>query len=258
MTNMSVVMLFMLLFAGATLLIIGGGTLIYYFIYKHVINKRLAEGVTNKKKMLSPLWMPLILLLVMVAMIMPILLTIVIAAAGAYSVVTSTETHVVSTGMEIGMYSAEEMAEGYRSVYSMDSNAGYTKSEETSGIFEFTCFSAEELTDELHPHYLVYVDADADIPQDSILLVEGTLLENGEPVSGYSQALYSEDMPTCIISGMEEDAWQNSYTLHLTCHVLSADAETDLNYYLSQDGAFPDAYVLHTGEVTFELNSAEE
>ncbi len=258
MSNISVVMLFLVLFAGATLLIIGGGTMIYYFIYKHIINKRLAEGVTNKKKLLSPLWMPLILLLVMVAMILPILLTIVIASAGAFSVITSTESHVVTTEMEIGVYTAAEMAEGFRSVYSMDENPGYTKQTETVSNFQFTCFSAEELTDELHPHYLVYTDTDTVYPQDSILLFEGTLLENGEPVSGYSQALYAEDLPACIISGMEEDAWQNSYTLHLTCHVFSADAETSVDAYLCMEGDFPEEYVLETGEVTFELNSPWE
>ena len=58
---MAVIGVFLVLFIG-TVFFVGIGTLIYYFIYKHIINQRLAKGITDKKGLLSPIWLAVILL----------------------------------------------------------------------------------------------------------------------------------------------------------------------------------------------------
>ena len=189
------------------LLFIGGGTLIYYGIYRHNINKRLAQGITHKKGLMSPWWMPVILLAASVILSTPILV-IVILSAVSYGVITDVEHVEVSVSMETGFYTAEEMEEGFLSVYSIEENPGYAKTTQTVGEMEFTCFAAEDLSESYHPHYLVYSDITGTLPEDAVFLFEGTLCQDGNPIEGYSNIAYADEMPICIISGMQEDAWE--------------------------------------------------
>lgn len=235
------------------LLFIGGGTLIYYGIYRHNINKRLAQGITHKKGLMSPWWMPVILLAASVFLSMPIL-AIVIFSAVSYGVVTDVEHVEVSVSMETGFYTAEEMEEGFLSVYSMEENAGYTKNTQTVGEMEFTCFAAEDLFASYHPHYLVYSDVTGTLPEDAVFLFEGTLCQDGSPVEGYSNIAYADEMPICIISGMQEDAAVSDHMLHLNCTAFDSAAVSAVQEYVNGEGEFPDESVIVHYEVDFDLN----
>ena len=45
---------------------------------------------------------------------------------------------------------------GYRSLYSMDENLGYTKTLFKQGNIEFTCFIREDGPDYFHPSFIIY------------------------------------------------------------------------------------------------------
>lgn len=236
-------------------LFIGGGTLIYYFIYRHNINKRLAQGITHKKGLMSPWWMPVILLAVSVFLSLPILLAVILGAA-SYGVISEVKNVEVSESMEISFYTAEEMEEGFLSVYSMEENAGYTKTTQTVGEMEFTCFAAEDLSESYHPHYLVYSDITGTLPEDAVFVFEGTLCQDGSPVEGYSSIAYADEMPICIISGMQEDAerFDYDYELQLYCTVFDSAATPAVQDYVGGEGDFPEDAVIDFYEVSFDLD----
>ncbi len=245
------------------LLFIGGGTLIYYGIYRHNINKRLEQGITHKKGLMSPWWMSVILLAVSAFLSTPILVIIFLnlASSGAISEVKNVEVskveHVeVSVSMEIGFYTAEEMEEGFLSMYSMEENPGYTKNKQTIGEMEFTCFSAEELSESYHPHYLVYSDVVGTLPEDAVFLFEGTLCQDGSSIEGYSNIAYAKEMPICIISGMQEDAgrFDYDYELLLNCTVFDSASTSAVQAYVDGTGEFPEEAVIVHYEVDFDLD----
>ncbi len=252
---MATVLAVIVIFLGV-LLFIGGGTLIYYGIYRYNINKRLAQGITHKKGLMSPWWMPVILLAASVFLSLPILLTVLLGAV-SYGVITEFEHVEVSESMEIGFYTAEEMEEGFLSVYSMEENPGYTKTTQTVDEMEFTCFAAEDLSVSYHPHYLVYSDITGTLPEDAVFLFEGTLCQDGNPIEGYANIAYAEEMPVCTISGMQEDAGVSDYTLHLNCTVFDSAATHAVQDYVGGEGEFPEDAVVDFYEVCFDLRAAE-
>lgn len=238
------------------ILFIGGGTLIYYVIYRHNINKRLKQGITHKKGLMSPVWMAVILLVATFFLGAPILL-IIITSAATYGLIAEVEVAEVSESMEIGFYTAAEMEEGFLDVYSMEENAGYTKTVQSSGEMEFTCFAAEDLYESYHPHYLVYSDVTGTLPNDAVFVFEGTLYEDGNPIEGYSNIAYAEEMPICIISGMQENAAQFGYELQLICTVFASESLSDVQAYMNGEGAFPEEAVISSSEVSFDLGAME-
>lgn len=256
------------------LLIVGGGTLIYYFIYQHTINKRLAEGVTNKRKLISPVWMPMILLAAMALLFPPavILLSILVingaVASGSEVVVEEENVYFTEVEMEdyensmytdTAFYSAAEMQEGFRSVYSMEENPGFTKLATADlGQMQMTCFVSEEPGNMCTPLYLAYTSLPDDIPEDAIVIAEAEILWEGQSLYYYGEDFLAGDLPICLMGAMELDAGGNAYTLLLTCIAVDADGADHTKAYLADGEEIPDEYILaECRQVEFALSGAE-
>ncbi len=214
------------------------GTLIYYLIYRHVINKRIANGDTSKKGMMSPVWMPIILVGVQFIFGNP-LLAVILVPFFMINQVNEVEVH---ESEEMLCISVEEMQEGHLSVYSIEENEGYTKQQSEGGGIRFTCFAAEELGQSWQPHYLLYTELSEDFPNNAVYVIEGTFYENGEATGGVSWYPTKKEFPNCIISGMPDiEDMDCTYEIEITCNVLDEKEDETL-------GSFSETFVLSTAE----------
>ncbi len=241
MSTIGLVVVLIVIFLLGTILFVGGGTLIYYFIYRHTINKRVAQGITHKKGLMSPIWMALILLAVMLFLLMPILI---IAAAGflTFNLVGASGEEEIYENMEISCYTAQEMQEGHMSVFSIEENEGYTKQQAEGDGIRFTCFAAEELGQSWQPHYLLYTELSEDFPKNAVYVIEGTFYENGEATGGVSWYPTKKEFPSCIISGMPDiEDMDCTYEIEITCNVLDEKEEETLS-------SFSETFVLSAAE----------
>ncbi len=209
--NMGMGMVLIIALLIGSVLFIALGTFIYYLIYRHVINKRIANGDTSKKGMMSPVWMPVILVGIQFIFGNPLLAVILVPFL-------EVEVH---ESMEMLCVSVEQMQEGHLSVYSIEENAGYDKQLAENDGIRFTCFSAQELNQSWQPHYLLYTELVEEYPANAFCLIEGTFFENGEETQGFSWAPSKEEFPACVISGMQEDTEmaECTYELQITCTV---------------------------------------
>ncbi len=247
-------LIILLLIASAVL--IGLGTLIYYLIYRHIINKRIEQGVTNKKGLMSPLWMPVILIGLQFLFGNPLLIFVLVGAL-TFNTVTDTEHVETHVSMETGLYSVEEMQEGYLSVYSIEENEGFAKESVISGDLRFTCFAAEDLAASWHPHYLLYAEPMGDYPEDTLYLFTFSLYGEEELLERTEQAVTQKEMPVCEISAMQEDAMTENYELHVRCTILEPEASDQLDAYFMEEAPLPQEYILDTGEATFLLSELQ-
>ncbi|MBR6616719.1 MAG: hypothetical protein IKL00_02455 [Oscillospiraceae bacterium] len=212
---MSTIVLIIALLLGSVVFI-GLGTLIYYLIYRHVINKRIANGDTSKKGMMSPVWMPVILVGLQFIFGNP-LLAVILVPFLIFNESTKVEVH---KSMEMLCISVEEMQEGHLSVYSIEENEGYIKQQSEGDGIRFTCFSAQEMGNSWQPHYLLYTELSEDFPENAVYAIEGTFYENGEATGGVSWYPTKEEFPNCIISGMPDiEDMDCTYELEITCTV---------------------------------------
>ncbi len=252
---MATIGIIVLLLIGSAVLI-GLGTLIYYLIYRHIINKRIEQGVTHKKGLMSPLWMPVILIAVQFVFGSPILMLIAFSVA-SFTTLTLTESAETTVSMETGLYTMEEMQEGYLSVYSIEENEGFAKESVISGDLRFTCFAAEDLSASWHPHYLLYAEPMEDYPEDTLYLFTFSLYGEEELLERTEQAVTQKEMPVCEISAMQEDAMMENYELHVRCTILEPAAGEQLDAYFMEEAPLPQEYVLDTGEATFLLSEVQ-
>ncbi len=252
---MATIGIIVLLLIGSVVLI-GLGTLIYYLIYRHIINKRLEQGVTHKKGLMSPLWMPVILVIFQFLLGSPLLIFVLVGAL-TFNTVTGTEYAETIVSMETALYSVEEMQEGYLSVYSIEENEGFAKETAISGDLRFTCFAAEDLASSWHPHYLLYTEALEDYPEDTLYLFTFSLYGEEELLERTEEVVSRKEMPVCEISAMQEDAMTENYELHVRCTILESAAGEQLDAYFMEEAPLPQEYVLDTGEATFLLSEVQ-
>ncbi len=269
MASISVVLLLGLLAMLAAVLFVGGGTLIYYLIYKKTINKRLEAGVTNKRKMMSPFWMPLILLAVLCIVGLPLLLIVLpfflIANVTTNSVVSDMESVDVkyveeytepSTSMAI--YTAKEMRIGFLSMFSMEENPGYEKQTYAEGNVQFTCFIAEEEPSLYQPLFLAYAEISDQIPEDAVIVVESSL---GISDGFQHDCVYTcgmEDIPSCLMGYIETPVPEENCIFTLSCTILEPGSESYAEMYMLDGEAIPEELILEESTpVEFMFTSAE-
>ena len=101
----------------------------------------------------------------------------------------------------------------------------------------------------------MYSDVTGTLPNDAVFVFEGTLYEDGNPIEGYSNIAHAEEMPICIISGMQENAAQFDYELQLFCTVFASESLSDVQAYINGEGAFPEEAVIGSSEVSFDLGA---
>lgn len=223
-----------------SVLFIGLGTLIYYLIYRYVINKRIANGDTSKKGMMSPAWMPVILVGLQFIFGNPLLVLNLISYLAVNMVsITGEEEH---ESIAMRCVSAEEMQEGHLSVYSIEENEGYIKQQSEGDGICFTCFSAQEMGNSWQPHYLLYTELSEDFPENAVYKIESSFYENGVPTRGGTWRRTKKDFPTCILSGMPDIGDMDcTYEIEITCNVLDEKEEETL-------GSFSETFVLYAAE----------
>lgn len=269
MATISVVLLMGLLAMLAAVLFVGGGTLIYYFIYKRTINKRLEAGVTNKRGMMSPFWMPLILLAVLCIVGLPLLLIVlpfflianvttnsVIGDMGAVEVEYEGEYTEPSASMAI--YTAKEMQFGFLSMFSMEENPGYEKQEYTDGNVQFTCFIAEEEPSLYQPLFLAYAEVSDQIPEDAVIVVESSL---GISDGFQHDCVYTcgmEEIPCCLMGYMENPAPGEDCIFTVSCTILEPGSESYAEMYMLDGEEIPEELIIEESTpVEFMFPSAE-
>ncbi len=168
---MAVIGVFLVLFIG-TVFFVGIGTLIYYFIYRYIINKRLAQGITDKKGLLSPIWLAVILL--GISMLCNLLIT---AAFGLMMFKTDSGSEVVGdsgyiSALDITFMNTDELDSGF----SPENNADFRKQELTADYVTNTCFTAAETAQDVKPHYLLYSDFSG-MPEGTVCLMECRIVQ---------------------------------------------------------------------------------
>ncbi|MBE6850415.1 MAG: hypothetical protein E7504_01530 [Ruminococcus sp.] len=237
-SGFSIVLIIALLIGSVVFIALG--TLIYYLIYRHIINKRIANGDTSKKGMMSPVWMPVILVGLQFIFGNPLLAVILIPFL-TFNIVGESELE-IHESEEMLCISVEAMQEGHLSVYSIEENEGYTKQQSEDGGIRFTCFSAQEMGNSWQPHYLLYTELSEDFPNNAVYVIEGTFYENGEATGGVSWYPTKKEFPNCIISGMPDiEDMDCTYEIEITCNVLDEKEEETL-------GSFSETFVLSTAK----------
>ncbi len=249
-----------------TLFFVGGITLVYYLFYQHIINKRLAAGVTDKKGMLAPGKLALILLGGSLVCNL-----VIIIAFSAFAFVKTVE---VDTGMEDSdgeyLYGSERIPmlshntlQGFGDLYSQEENPGYKKESLTTDFFTHTCFTAEEEAAQEHMPYLLYTDFSG-MPEDAVCImecrlanpIEGMEIENplhlpllteSKIVIGKNNYPMPKDkMLVTFLDGLPQNMELDDLRLVVTVTIFSEENTDSLYNYLSGDDVPEDAILFET------------
>lgn len=129
---------------------------IYRAIYQNRINRQLNNENYRAKKLLSP-WSFLITTAFAVLLLFTVSMIFVAFNSGDESVPEQYRNAIY----DYQTYGPDEMT-GYRSLYSMDKNQGYTKATEQKGDILFTYFIRDDAFDYYHPSYVVFVEYTGD------------------------------------------------------------------------------------------------
>jgi len=131
---------------------------IYFCAYRKNINKAVVLGEEAPRKMLPPY--KLFLILGIGAFL--IIVGVSACKIGKNSNGSSPEDKYYEAIYGYNMYVEEQMQEGYRSVYSIEENKGYTKDVIVKGDVKFTCFISETGYDNIHPRFIIYIEYTGD------------------------------------------------------------------------------------------------
>jgi len=130
---------------------------LYWAFYRQRINKQLHSEAPHTRKLLSPWAFSIIAAFV-----------VLIAFAGLTTIMALTDFGAEKVPLEYRNavydyrdFSSSQMT-GYRSLYSIDENPGYTKSVEQVGDIRFTCFIRNEAFNYYHPSFIVYAEYTGD------------------------------------------------------------------------------------------------
>ena len=137
--------------------IVAVASALYWIYYRHRINKQLHSEAPHARRLLSPLTFTVITAFVVLI---------------AYAWLAAPFTTDNSGGMrppqeyfdaiyDFQAFGPQEMT-GYRSLYSMEDNPGYTKTVSRQGDIQFTCFIREDSGDFFHPSFIIYAEYTGD------------------------------------------------------------------------------------------------
>lgn len=139
-----------------TLFLLVAVCIVYFVYYKSTINKRLENGVTNGKKMISPLWMAIIFLII--ALIVLIVVPMLLRMGGTVSDINEIPEKYWNASYDYQVYTPDEVESGFLGNYSIDENTGYERYEEVDGNIRFTYFISREAYDSYHPAFIIYAE----------------------------------------------------------------------------------------------------
>ena len=260
---MAAIGVFLVLFIG-TVFFVGIGTLIYYFIYRYIINQRLAQGITDKKGLLSPIWLAVILL--GISMLCNLLFTaafsLMLFKTDSGSVVVGESDYI--SAPDITFMNTDELDSGF----SPENNADFRKEELTADYVTNTCFTAAETAQDAKPHYLLYSDFSG-MPEDTVCLMEIRvvqvsdgmdaedplelpLLTDASIVVGEGNWELSEDRTLVTwIDGFTPEMNAAGHHLAVTTTLFSK-VGSDFVYDYMNGGDIPEGCVLYENTVMFE------
>ena len=130
---------------------------LYWAFYRQRINKQLHGDTPHTRKLLSPWAFSIITAFV-----------VLIAFAGMTTIMALTDfgaekvpLEYINAVYDYQDFSASQMT-GYRRLYSIDENSGFTKTVEQKGDIRFTCFIRNEAFDYYHPSFIVFAEYTGD------------------------------------------------------------------------------------------------
>jgi len=130
---------------------------LYWAFYRQRINKQLHDETPYPRKLLSPWAFSIISAFI-----------VLIAFAGLTTIMALNDFGADKVPLEYRNavydyrdFSSSQMT-GYRSLYSIDENPGYTKSVEQVGDIRFTSFIRSEAFDYYHPSFIIYAEYTGD------------------------------------------------------------------------------------------------
>ena len=131
--------------------------ILYRLFYQHRINKRLHNEATHSRRLLSPLAFTIITAFVVLIALAGLIFFLSLNDFGAEKV----PLEYINAVYDYREFSSSQMT-GYRSLYSIDENPGYTKSVEQVGDIRFTCFIRSEAFNYYHPSFIIYAEYTGD------------------------------------------------------------------------------------------------
>ena len=137
----------------AAIAIVVTAIMLYKLFYNKRINKQLHDKTTSPIKLMPPRAFAIITVFI-------VLLTIV--AVTTYMAFTDPGGIRVPEEYRTAVYDYQDFsadrADGYRGLYSIDDNPGYTKTVEKKGDLIFTCFIRTDTFDYYHPAFIVFAE----------------------------------------------------------------------------------------------------
>ncbi len=189
---------------------VGIGTLIYYEIYKHIINRRLANGITDKKLLLSPKWVAVILLILHLISTIPLLIA---------------PLFVFEERQEMGQYANETTilfasdTEDFFANSEPIENAQFAANSAVRNGIDFT-YSTVEVDG--RGYYIANIAPQQAIPADTPCEIEVKILrDDGRLCGGLEGTFTAEDFPVCIASPFHEEEFDGK--MEITVYVLSEE-----------------------------------
>ena len=128
---------------------------IYFGIYKTRINKQINTLNAKPQKMMPPwLFAIIIVIVVLVGFSISITTRYMLSASNANRI----PDQYYQATYSFKSYSPDEMSQGYRNNFSIESNAGYTKHVTVENDVKFTYFTRNDEYNTYHPSFIVYVE----------------------------------------------------------------------------------------------------
>lgn len=194
---------------------VGIGTLVYYEIYRHIINHRLANGITDKKPLLSPKWVAVILLILHLISTIPFLIA---------------PLFVYEERQEMGQYVNEttilfaDDTEDFFANSKPIENAQFAANSAVRNGIDFT-YSTVKVNG--RGYYIVDIAPQQTLPADTPCEIEVEILrDDGRLCGGLEGTFTAEDFPVCIASPFHEEEFDGKMEIKL--YVLTEDRVRDL------------------------------
>ena len=141
------------LMIAVAIIIIVATAILYRLFYQHRINKQLFDETPRSRRLLSPLAFTVITAFVVLITFAGLTFFLALTDFGAEKV----PLEYINAVYDYQDFSASQMT-GYRSLYSIDENPGYSKTVEQKGDIRFTCFIRNEAFNYYHPSFIVFAE----------------------------------------------------------------------------------------------------
>jgi heme/copper-type cytochrome/quinol oxidase subunit 2 len=137
----------------AVIIIIVVAAILYRMLYQRRINKQLHEESPRPLKLLSPLAFTIVTVFIML---------VAFAGLATYMALTDFGADIVPAEYRNAVYDYQHFGSnqmtGYRSLYSINENPGYTKTVEHHGDIQFHIFIREKAFDYYHPSFIIFAE----------------------------------------------------------------------------------------------------